>query len=74
MRGLVGDRLLKRLVGSILRRPGFDSPQALDARRDNGEATAPGASILKPETAEDMPASEQPEASNAAISLSDAEN
>jgi hypothetical protein len=74
MRGLVGERLLKRLVGSILRRPSFDSPEALETRRDNGEATPKGASILKPEKAEEVQVSEKPEATNAVISLSDAEN
>ena len=74
MRGLVGERLLKRLVGSILSRPSFDSPQALEVRLDNGEATPKGAYDPKPEKAEKMQESEKPEETHTAISLSDAEN
>lgn len=39
MRGLIGDRLLKRFIGDIRHQPRFGLPRLLDSRPDNGEAT-----------------------------------
>lgn len=50
MRGLVGDRLLNRFFGSILRRPGFNSPEVLEPGQDNPQETTQRPSELKPGT------------------------
>jgi len=39
MRGLIGDRLLKRFAGGIRHQPGFALPRGLGSRSDNSEAT-----------------------------------
>jgi hypothetical protein len=39
MRGLIGDRLLKRLTGEIWHQPGFGLPGVLSARSDSGAET-----------------------------------
>jgi hypothetical protein len=49
MRGLVGNRLLKRFFGSVVHRPGFDPPQGLEPKLDDGEEAVQGLDDSSPE-------------------------
>lgn len=41
MRGLIGDRLLKRFLGNILHPPEFNQHRVLGSKSDNDETTTP---------------------------------
>jgi hypothetical protein len=71
MRGLVGDRLLKRFFSSVVRRPDFDPAQELGPKSDDGEETTMELSDPKPEKAQSNHESEDIENTNAVTSLSD---
>ena len=68
MRGLAGNRLLNRWLGSILSRTDFDSSQALDARLDNGAATLEEVCDSKSEKAEETQEAGKPQETNPVIS------
>ena len=67
MRGLIGERLLKRLVGSILHRPGFDSSPTLGSKLENGEETAQESCDPQSEKTEAVQELEKPEETNTVI-------
>jgi hypothetical protein len=69
VRGLIGDRLLKRFVGDIRHQPGFGLPWVLGSRPDNGEATTNPS-----ETTEEKAQARTPERGAEATDASASEN